>query len=182
MNPKRIKENLSAYNYFGQDVHVPADNWYVAISLAIALILNFLPLQGNVLTLRPDFVAITIAYWSINQPHKMGMSVAFGMGLMMDVGNASILGQHTLAYCVTVYLTLIFGRRLRLFSLIQQAPQIGLILFIMQMVIVLVAITNNSNLPGWQYFLATVTGALLWVPISLLLSTPLKQKPDHNAL
>lgn len=183
LNPKRIKDkNLNTDNYFGQEVLVPANNGYVAISLAIALILNFLPLQDDLLILRPDFVAITVAYWSINHPHKMGMSVAFGMGLLMDVGSTSILGQHALAYCVTVYLTLVFGRRLRLFSLIQQAPQIGLILFMMQIVIVLIAISNDSNLPGWQYFLASVTGALLWVPASFLLSIPLKQKPDPDAL
>jgi rod shape-determining protein MreD len=37
----------------------------------------------------------------------MGMSIAFGMGLMMDVGNTSILEQHALAYCVMIYLTLV---------------------------------------------------------------------------
>ena len=182
MNPRRIKEKSNADNYFGEEILVPANNGYVAISLAIALILNFLPLRDDLLILRPDFVAITIAYWSINHPHKMGMSIAFGMGLLMDVGSTSILGQHALAYCVTVYLTLVFGRRLRLFSLIQQAPQICLILFMMQIVIVLVAISNDSNLPGWQYFLAAVTGALLWAPASFLLSIPLRQKPDPNAL
>ena len=112
----------------------------------------------------------------------MGMSIAFGMGLMMDVGNASILGQHALAYCIAIYLTLILGRRLRIFNLMQQAPQIGLILLAMQIVIVLVAISGGAHLPGWQYLSATVTGALLWAPISLLLSMPLKQKSDPNAL
>lgn len=183
MNPERIKEgNLNKDNYFEQDVYVPASNWFVAASLIVALIFNFLPLQGHILLLRPDFLAITIAYWNVNHPYKMGMSVAFGMGLMMDVGNAGILGQHALAYCVVVYLTVIFGRRLRLFNSMQQAPQIGLILLIMQIVIVLVAVTSGSMLPHWQYFLATVTGALLWVPASFLLTMLLKQKSDPDAL
>ena len=84
MNPERIKENRSNKdNYFGQDVYIPASNWFIAASLVAALILNFLPLQGDILVFRPDFVAIAIAYWNINHPHKMGMGVAFGMGLMM---------------------------------------------------------------------------------------------------
>jgi len=112
----------------------------------------------------------------------MGMGVAFGMGLMMDVGNTGILGQHALAYCVIVYLTLIFGRRLRLFNSMQQAPQIGLILLIVQIVIVLVAVSGGSALPDGQYFFATVTGTLLWAPGSFLLATLLKQKPDPDAL
>ncbi len=163
-------------------MYIPASNWFIAASLVAALILNFLPLQGDILVFRPDFVAIAIAYWNINHPHKMGMGVAFGMGLMMDVGNTGILGQHALAYCVIVYLTLIFGRRLRLFNSMQQAPQIGLILLIVQIVIVLVAVSGGSALPDGQYFFATVTGILLWAPGSFLLATLLKQKPDPDAL
>ena len=128
---------------------MPASNWFVAASLIAASILNFLPLQGEFLLLRPDFLAITIAYWNINYPHKMGMSVAFGLGLMMDVGNAGILGQHALAYCIVVYLTLVFGRRLRLFTPVKQAPQIGLVLLMMQWAIVLVALSTDSLLPNW---------------------------------
>lgn len=184
MNRKKTKnKNLHADDYFRQDVYLPPSNGYIAISLAVALIFNFLPLEEELLIFRPDFVAITIIYWSINYPHKMGMSIAFGMGLMMDVGNTSILGQHALAYCIAVYFTLILGRRLRIFNLVQQAPQIGLILLVMQIVIVLVAIIlGGAHLPGWQYLSASVAGALIWVPASFLLSTPLKQKSDLNAL
>lgn len=183
LNPERIKDDRSNKdNYFGQEVYVPASNWFVAASLVLALILNFLPLQGDMLTFRPDFVAIVIAYWSVNYPHKIGMSVAFGMGLLMDVGNTGILGQHALAYCVIIYLTVIFGRRLRLFNSMQQAPQIGLILLIMQIVTVLVAISGGSALPDGQYFFATVTGTLFWAPGSLLLTMLLKQKTDPDAL
>ncbi|MER2513714.1 MAG: rod shape-determining protein MreD [Nitrosomonas ureae] len=183
LDPERIKENNSIKeNYLRQDMYVPASNWSIAISLIIGLILNFLPLQGDLLISRPDFVALAIAYWNVNHPYKLGMSVAFGMGLMVDVGNAGILGQHALAYCVIFYLTLIFGRRLRLFSLLKQAPQIGFFLLIMQIVIILVALSNGSALPGWKYFLAAVTGALLWAPTSFLITLLLRPKPDSNAL
>lgn len=183
MNHKKTKDrdrNLSPDDYYKQDVYVPPSGGYIAISLATALILNLLPLPQDILTFRPDFVAIILIYWGINYPQKMGMSIAFCMGLMMDVGNTAILGQHALAYCIVIYLTLILGRRLRIFSSMQQAPQMGLILFIMQIVIILVAISGGAHLPGWQYFSATVSGILLWVPISILLSTPLKQKSDLN--
>lgn len=164
-------------------MYVPPSNGYIALTLAIALTINFLPLQEGILIFRPDFVALTIIYWGLNHAYKMEMSIAFAMGLMMDVGNTGILGQHALAYCIVVYLILIFGRRLRIFSLMQQAPQIGLILLVMQIVIILVAILlDGSHLPGWQYLLAPVMGAVLWVPISFVLNAPLRQKSDPNAL
>ncbi|QOJ24897.1 MAG: rod shape-determining protein MreD [Gammaproteobacteria bacterium] len=183
MNPEKIKdEQLGKEHYIAQDVYVPASNWFVATSLIVALILNFLPLQGDILLLRPDFLALTLAYWNINYPHKMGMSIAFGMGLLMDVGNAGVMGQHALAYSVVIYLTQIFGRRLRLFNPLQQAPQITLILLMMQWIIVVVAVSSDALLPDWQYYLSIVAGALLWTPLSYLLKWLLKQKPDPNAL
>ncbi len=183
LNHKRTKDkNLSPDEYFKQDLYIPPSGKYIALSLAIALILNFLPFPQDILLFRPDFVAITIIYWCVNHPHKMGMSIAFLLGLLMDVGNTGILGQHALAYCIVIYLTLVLGRRLRIFNLLQQAPQIGLILFVMQIVIVLIAVLGGSHLPGWQYFFATATGTLLWAPIAAVLNTPLKQKSDPNAL
>ena len=183
MNRKKTEtKKLDPGEYFKQDLYIPPSGQYIAISLIIALTLNFLPFPQHVLLFRPDFVALTLIYWSINHPHKVGMSVAFMMGLLMDVGNTSILGQHALAYCIVIYLTLVLGRRLRIFNLFQQAPQIGLILLVMQIVIVLIAVLGGSRLPGWPYFFAAATGILLWVPISALLNAPLKQKSDPNAL
>ena len=104
------------------------------------------------------------------------------MGLLMDVGNAGVLGQHALAYSVVIYLTQVFGRRLRLFNPLRQAPQIALILLTMQWIIVLVAVLSDALLPDWQYYLSIVTGALLWAPASYLLKLLLKQKPDPDAL
>ncbi|MBS0587566.1 MAG: rod shape-determining protein MreD [Proteobacteria bacterium] len=183
LNTEKIKETQPGKErYIAQDVYVPASNWFVAASLIVTLILNFLPLQGDILLLRPDFLALALAYWNINYPHKMGMSIAFCMGLLMDVGNAGVLGQHALAYSVVIYLTQVFGRRLRLFNPLRQAPQIALILLMMQWVIVLVAVLSDALLPDWQYYLSIVTSALLWAPASYLLKWLLKQKPDPDAL
>jgi len=173
---------LSADDYLKQDVYDTASNGYIALTLALALILNFLPLPNYILLFRPDFVVLTILYWCVQYPHKMGMSVAFIMGLMMDVANVNILGQHALAYCIAVYLTLILCRRLRLFNTWRQAPQIGFILFVMQTTMILIAVLGGFRFPGWEYYFATASGSLAWIPVSLLLSVPLKQKPDPNAL
>ncbi len=183
LNRKVNNDNHSdTEGYFREEIYLPASTGYILLSLIIALTLNLLPLQQEFLIFRPDFVAITLIYWCVNESHKMGMSIAFLMGLMMDAGNTSIFGQHALAYCIAVYLALILGRRLRIFNLMQQAPQVGLILFVMQAIIVLVAMAGGSNFPGWHYFSATLSGILLWAPIAVLISIPLKQKPDPDAL
>lgn len=165
-----------------QEILLHVKNRFIALSLAVALLLNLLPLQGIVLMLRPDFVALVVLYWSINQPQRIGMSVAFAMGLLMDVGNASIFGQHALAYSVMAFIALLLHRRLRIFSLRKQAPQAGLLLFSAQLVILLTGVLAGANFPGWDFFLASVTGALLWPLLPAFLRTSRRQKSDSNGL
>ena len=160
----------------------PAKSWYVLSWLFVALLLNLLPLENITYMLRPDFVAIVLLYWSINQPQKIGLSLAFCMGLMMDVGHISVLGQHALAYCVIVYLACALHRRLRIFSLFQQAPQVGVILLIMQTIILVIELLNGNQSSSWFFFLPVLTGTLFWTPIAYLISIPLKPEPDPNEL
>lgn len=159
----------------------PARSWYVLFGLCVALVFNFVPLENIAYMLRPDFVAIILLYWSINQPQKVSLSLAFCVGLMMDVGRTSVLGQHALAYCIIVYLTIALHRRLRIFSLFQQAPQIGVILLIMQVIILVIELLSGNHFSGWVFFLSVITGTLLWVPIAYLISLPLRPEPDPNS-
>lgn len=113
-------------DYLEKELPLEAKRRFIFISLVIAFIVNLFPLQEIIFLLRPDFVALTLLFWNINQPHQAGMSVAFTSGIIMDVCNSSILGQHALAYCFMSFLAIILHRRLVLFSIFQQAPQIFL--------------------------------------------------------
>ena len=160
----------------------PANGWYIFATLIGALLLNMLPLQEVILPLRPDFVALTIVYWNVHQPHRVGMSIAFGMGLLVDVSNAGVLGQHALAYSIISYLSLIFHRRLLYFNPIQQAPQIGLILVIMQMIILIVGLLGGYRFLGLYYFIGSITGMLMWPIITYVLGILRRPKTESETL
>ena len=169
-------------NFPEQDVLLPTTGWLIFFSLIFALLLNFLPLQGIFLALRPDFMALTILYWCINQPQRVGMSIAFIMGILIDVSNISILGQHAMAYCVIAYIALTTHRRLRIFNPFQQAPQIALILIFMQLIILLTGLLSGAEFPGWIFFLASATGMLTWPLISFILGILRMPKDDPNTI
>ena len=169
-------------SYSEEEILLPAKGWFIILSLMVALFLNLLPLQGLALTLRPDFVALVLLYWSINLPQRVGMSAAFGMGLLMDVGNGSMFGQHALAYSIMVFIALLLRRRLHIFGLLKQAPQIGLMLLVAQLVTLLTELLNKAHFPGWYFFLASITGVLLWPFLCTLLRIPHSPKYDPNAL
>lgn len=169
-------------DYLEQEITLHAKNSFIFLSLLIALLFNLLPLQETILLLRPDFVAITLLYWNINQPQRIGMTVSFVAGLIMDVSNSSILGQHALAYCLLTFFAMILHRRLRLFNIFQQVPQIFWMLLFVQFVVFLTGMLGGTYFPDWYYFFPSATGALIWPIISFILSIPQKPKSDPDEL
>ena len=169
-------------NYSKEEIILPAKGWFVILSLLIGLLLNLLPINESLLILRPDFVALVLLFWGIYQPQRVGMSIAFVMGLLMDVVNSSMFGQHALAYSVMIFIVLLLRRRINVFGLLKQAPQVGLLLLFTQFIMLLTELLKRSDFPGWHYFLASFTGMLLWPLISVLLRMPHSSKHDSNAL
>ena len=50
--------------------------------------------------IRPDFIALTLIYWVVYHPRRVGFLPAWFLGLTMDVADGSLFGQHALAYAV----------------------------------------------------------------------------------
>ena len=173
---------MTRTNYSEEEIILPAKGWFIILSLMAGLFLNLLPVQGDLLIFRPDFVALVLLFWGTYQPQRVGISIAFAMGLFMDVGNGSMFGQHALAYSVMIFIALLLRRRLHIFGLLKQAPQIGLLLLFAQFIMLLTELLKRADFPGWHYFLASFTGMLLWPLVSLLLKMPHSSKYDPNAL
>ena len=74
---------------------LPVSSGFILLSLIAAFMLNLLP-WGQWIGV-PDFVALVLVFWSVHQPRKVGIGVAFFMGLLMDVHDASLLGENALA-------------------------------------------------------------------------------------
>ncbi|HVW63688.1 MAG TPA: rod shape-determining protein MreD [Nitrosospira sp.] len=172
------EKKLAFADHPKQEILLPVKSSFIVLSLAAALLLNLLPLPPVVLVARPDFVALVLLYWCIHQPQRIGMSVAFILGLFMDIGDASTLGEHALAYSIMAFSALVFHRRLHFFGPYTQAPQVGLILLLGQSVMLLAGLLGGSHFPGWDFFLSSVTGIILWPLLFSLLR--MSQKPGRS--
>ena len=74
---------------------LPVNPAFIGFSLVAAFFMNLFPWGGWGWV--PDFVALTLIFWSIYQPRKVGIGIAFLMGLVMDVHSASLLGENLVA-------------------------------------------------------------------------------------
>ena len=151
--------------------------WWILFTCFLGLLGNLAPASGIALVVRPDFLALVILYWCIQEPRYMGVGIAWLLGLVMDVADATVFGQHALAYAVLAYAAEYFRRRVLRFPLWQQAVQVAALLALCSALVLLVRIVGGSPIPGWTYAAPPFVGALLWPLLSVLLQYP--QRPNH---
>jgi rod shape-determining protein MreD len=138
----------------------------IALTLLLAFLLKQIPWQGWALLLRPDFVLVMLLFWAQRREAGISFGLAFALGLVTDVQDGVVLGQHALAYCVGVFLVQHFRRRLAMFTLRHQALQMFPLLLLTE-VVVLVAGWISTRTPQGGWVLASAfTGTLLWWAIA----------------
>ena len=157
----------------------PVRPWFVVASLLCALVLNFLPTSAW--PWMPDWVALVLLFWSIREPRRIGMGSGFILGLAMDVADASLMGQHALAYVLAAYVASSLSRRILWFPLGQQALHILPLLLLVQAVQFAVRAMPGVELPGLSYFLGALVGTLLWLPLTFVLLLPQYQPVERDA-
>ncbi|MDZ4200674.1 MAG: rod shape-determining protein MreD [Gallionella sp.] len=150
------------------EIQRPASIAFVVLTMLCALFLNGLPWEGVWLMLRPDFVAVVLLYWCTHQPLRIGIGLSWAVGIMADVANASLFGQHALAYTLLAFGGVALHRRLQMFNLRQQTTQVFGIFALTYMLYALVHWQINGYLV-WGYFLGILTSTLLWMPLSIVL-------------
>ncbi|MGH8621591.1 MAG: rod shape-determining protein MreD [Burkholderiales bacterium] len=161
-----------------QEILLPVRAGFIALTLVAALMLNLLPWSGAWLWLKPDFVALVVLYWCIEQPRKVGFVSAWMMGLIMDVADGTLLGEHALAYSILAYAGIVLHRRVRMFSGTPQAVHVLLLLLMTDLVVLGIRLVAGADFPGLQYFIGSFVAAALWLPLDALLKLPLRPRPD----
>jgi rod shape-determining protein MreD len=162
-----------------QEILLPVRPSFIVFTLVCAVLLNML--LGSTGSLRPDFVALVVLYWCVQQPRIVGFTVAFTMGLLMDVAEGTLLGQHALAYSILAFAGIALHRRVRGFSLTAQIVHVIPLLFVTDLIVVGIRLLGGASFPGYSYFAGSVLAGLLWPVASVLLKLPQRPRadPDH---
>lgn len=162
-----------------EEILRPVRPWFIALTLALALVGNMLPVSGVAMALKPDFVALLLLYWCIKEPRYIGVGIAWTVGLVMDVGDGTLFGQHALAYAFLAYAAEYFRRRVLRFPLWQQAAQVAVLLGLCAALVLVVRYVGGAPLPRWTYAVPPLVGALLWPIVTLAIQW--SQRPQHSS-
>jgi rod shape-determining protein MreD len=144
----------------------------ILISLLLALALKLLPWSGWGLVLRPDFLLIVLLIWAQKRPSLVGMALAWPLGLLTDIQDGVLLGQHALGYVVGVYLVQYLQRRLMQFALHFQAMHVFVILLLVEVVTLVIGWISGKSPQVHMIFIAAPVGAVLWYGLAYLSRMP----------
>lgn len=157
---------------------LPVNPLFIAFSLAVAFLFNILPWGSRIGV--PDLVALVVVFWSIHQPRRLGIGIAFLTGLLMDVHDASLLGQNALAYTLLSYFAIMIHRRVLWFPILTQAMHVLPLLLLTQSVQLVVRMAVGGAFPGWDYFLESVVAVMLWPVINWVLLAPQRRAINRD--
>ncbi len=136
--------------------------WIIVFTFFAAMVLAVLPLPAWLAWGRPEWVALTMIYWVIALPHRVGITTAVLLGILLDVSEGAVMGQNAFALVSVALLALLLYQRLRVFSLWQQSSVVFVLVGINQMVCQWVQSLEGAGAQTMLFLLPAVSSALLW--------------------
>jgi rod shape-determining protein MreD len=139
------------------------------LSILVAFLLALLPWSGNWMLARPDFVLIVLVFWVVHEPRAIGQGVAFAIGLLVDVSDSMLLGQHALAYVIAAFGAQVLRVRILSFHLPEQTLHVLSLTILASMVMLSLNLLLGADFPGVAFLLSPILTAFCWGPVNWVL-------------
>lgn len=146
-----------------------SNGWVVWLTFAIGLLLSVSPMPQFMEILRPLWLALLLAFWTLALPHKVGMTTAWVLGLAEDVLYGTLLGQNALILSLTTFLILSLAQRMRVFAMWQQCLVILVVFGLAQLAQLWLSALTGNRQPTLALLLPALMSALLWPWVSYAL-------------
>lgn len=142
----------------------------VIVSMIVALMLAMAPMPQWAEPFRPDWVTLTLIYWAMSFPHSYSVGSAWIVGLVLDVAQGTLLGQHALALTIVTYITVKFYLQLRQFPLLQLMATVFAVLALYRFILFWVNGVAGINAPAIVYWAPVISGTIIWPVLSSFLA------------
>ena len=143
--------------------------WVIIMTILLSLDLAIMPLPEVISQWRPEWTALVLIYWALALPDRVGVGIAWCVGILQDVLQVTVLGAHGLAFALIVYLTVQLYQRLRLVPIWQQMITVFILLLINRMLLLWIRGVMGDGDVGWQFWAPAVTSTLIWPLVFLTL-------------
>ena len=140
------------------------------LTALIALILTVLPLPTYLALVRPMFLVLTVLYWSIASPRAGGIALGFFSGLLLDVFQSPVLGEHALALTCITYVAVREHQKIRSKPAFQQSLIVFAVLVAYETLLFFIDGWTHHSITNPLRWVHTLSGAILWAPVAAVLN------------
>jgi rod shape-determining protein MreD len=134
----------------------------VFLSFLVAVILTLLPMPDWTIWLRPAWVLMVLIYWVMIAPQRVNVGVAWAVGIIMDVLNGTLLGEHALALTIVTFFVARLHTQLRMYPVLQQGMWVFLFVLLYQFILFCVQGFIGELPKTWLYWSSSLTSMVLW--------------------
>ncbi len=131
---------------------------FLLLTIVVSMILMIVPLPDAIRPFRPEWVLMTLLYWAMALPERVGIGFAWVVGLLMDVMLGGALGILAFSYALVIYLILNFHLQLRQYPLWQQA----LIVMSLALLVSIIKVIFSPVVASWAIWGSALTSTLIW--------------------
>jgi len=131
-------------------------------SFFIALIFSTLQVPIFLSVFRPEWVLLTLIYWTLALPHKIGSFHALILGLLLDLLLGSTIGMHAILLPCFSYVVATNFQKIRCFSIAKTTMIVGFLVFLNKFFLYGIALSQQDIVFHSYYFFGIFTSMLLW--------------------
>jgi rod shape-determining protein MreD len=143
----------------------------VIMSFIVGLMLTIMPLPTVLDAFRPDWLAMLVIFWAMQLPRTWSVGSAWFVGIVLDVSQGTLLGQHALALCCVAFITVRFHLLMRVFPVPQLTATVLPILAIYQFLLFWINGVAGIDAPSIVYWGPVISGTILWPVVMVFLSS-----------
>ena len=138
-------------------------------SLILMVLPTFQGLPAYLYFFQPEWLALTLSYWVLAAPEKVGLIAAFLLGFVADLATGSHFGEHGLLYLILVSFFTATYSQVRVLPIWQQAIILAFAMLIGSILQYLFLSLASGSLANSMMFLKAFASALMWPWVFLFL-------------
>ena len=160
----------------------------IFLTLFIALYVDTYMFTSNFQMWKPTFVLLTLIYWNMALPDRIGIMAALSFGIFVDLIQGSLLGLHGTLFVLITYVCQRFFYQFRVSPLWQQSSILFFLFILYKQVFALDFMNTNQDLTNlsdssffMNSFLYALFSAFIWSPLFLTLRYYRRRWVKHNS-
>lgn len=137
------------------------------IMLFVALIMQIMPISGEWLLWRPNFLLLVMIAWALYFPAQYSIGFSVMIGLCADLTFSTTLGSHIFIFAVCGAVANLLHRLVTYLALGHRVMIVALLVLFTELLVPLF----GEYIFFWEHaFYVVIISSLFWIPLDKLVS------------